>query len=153
MSYGNLKALEMVIKKEVENTLRSDVAKDAVEKHKKSKRENVYSRPESDSYSRTDELLESSVAMFNDNKSNDKKLVLEIYDETSDFYNPSLHPSWVDGSNQNKNIPKWINYGHGGIANYAATNYIEKAREEINQSATKVLKQGLKKRGINSTIK
>lgn len=153
MSYSSLKALEMAIKKEVENSLRSDVAENAVDIHKKLKKDNVYSRSESEWYDRTHELLNSSVANFNDNKSTSDKLELEIYDETNDTYMPSGHPSWLSKSsrnNKNRYIPGWINDGHGGLGvEYEETNYIEKAREKINKTSLDVLKKSLSKKGID----
>lgn len=89
----------------------------------------VYDSYTPEVYERTFSLLEA----VDSKVTNDGSLLVYINEGVLDYF------SVVDGSNQSKNVPFYLNYGHKdgtGIdnmySNYPARNFIESAAERIS---------------------
>lgn len=151
-SFLDMNALANYIIEEVKDVANNELSRMMEEEFKKSKQENFYDAYQPSTYQRTYEFLNSNLAMINDKRSSNKKLVVEVVTPFTLEYMPSRHPSWVDGSNQNKNIGDYAEYGNGGssIFSYAGRPYKDSAEQHIKDKAERTMINGLKKRGINA---
>lgn len=146
-SFNTLSALEAHIKKQVYESAKEDLAKEGEKQLTKAIEDTVYARPISDDYNRTGEFKKSA---------DSQTLRSGNGVHLSVFSNPEkmdAHPSWrpeTYGFDQNRWLANWLNYGHGGMANYEAQLFIERAQEAMNKNAKNILKKALKKRGIDS---
>ena len=97
------------------------------------------------------ELLNSSVSVFNDRESKERKKVMDVYNDTSNTFMPSGHPSWADNSNQNVNIPMWMNDGtNSPLYSHLQTNYIDIAHQKIESGIKEEFIIALKKYGLEA---
>lgn len=150
-SFSSIEGLLKNIEKNVEDTLRKDISKYAVKTMKDKKKELVYSRPQSEYYERTYEFLNSTVSMYEDNKSSSRKKVLSVFTETNDTFMPSGHSSWVNDKKQNKKIPLWLEYGNfSSLHSYDGAFYFHYSLIEIEDNLKKEFIKGLAKRGIKA---
>lgn len=143
-SFDSLSALEKFIKEQVYEVVKEDVANEGEEKLDKAIDDTVYSRPGGD---RTGEFKKS---VDSETLRSGNGVHLTIFNNPEKM---AAHPSWQPekyGDNQNQWLTNWLNYGHGGMAEYEEQLFIEKTREEFSKTAKKVLKKGLIKRGIDA---
>ena len=146
-SFSTLSGLFTYVEKSIEEVLNNEVSTKGKELLKKSMQEKIYSRPVN-SYPRTEELLNSSDSSF---ESHGNIKLLNIFNNTSGSFMPSGHPSWVDGSNQNENIPLWLEFGNGdAIYPYSGTGYFAFMVERLRTQLKPTIIKGLKKRGIDA---
>lgn len=151
-SFGSFEELCDFFEEISEEIMRDDVAKSGVSIMKDILVRDLYSHPESDVYVRTGELLNSVVALYNDNMSNKKRKIVDIQNATSDAFMPSRHPNLFGegGRNMNAWIPQYIDEGHGGLANFIGINYFDNTWNELDATIDKTIVLGFKKRGIDA---
>lgn len=138
----------------MEEILRLDTSKMAVDTVKAELDAKLYSMPESDYYTRTGELRNSVVSVFDDKYSGGSAKGtkrIEIKHDTSQTYMSSGHRSWVNNSIQNRNIPMWINEGYGGLSTFLGIHYYESSFDKISNKLISTFIQGFKRFGITST--
>lgn len=132
------------IRNELELAVRQSVSIKAEESLRSSIDEHVYARSSSGDF-RTGSLKESVDSRIE--KESDE-IILSVFNNQNKMTQnyPSVDARYPDDNREN--IVLWLNDGHGGIWNYQATNFIEHARDSINNSFENWLKQSLMQRGI-----
>lgn len=109
----------------------------------------VYNAPNTGSYDRTFEFLYANKTVVL-KKGGKNKIYLSSYTPTTMAYMPSRHESWVDGSNQNKALPFWIEYGNNSsLFSYIGRDYYNLAYKLIQRNLKEAIIKGMKKRGID----
>lgn len=150
MDFSSFKAIEQFIIDSTEEVLAnevSDMAKKAQRDRKKSRFYDTYTPTE---YQRTEEFLNANeTRMLKRQKNN---IWMWLYTPTTLQYMPSRHPSIVDGSNQNKNIPYWTQYGNGNspIFSYAGRDWLNPTVDLINEKIRTTFIMGMRKLGIQA---
>lgn len=120
------------------------------EVQKSKKQSEVYDAYTPTQYDRTYEFLNSNDTKL-DKKVYKNNIYMFVYTPTTlEFM--GRHPSWVDGSNQNKNIPYWIQNGNDSpLFSYEARDYITPTRNEIDMKLKATLIKGYRRYGIVAT--
>lgn len=156
MNFDNIESLLTFVEGSMESVLRLDVSKMAVDMVKGELDAKLYSMPESEYYTRTGELRNSVMSVFDDKYSQGSKKGtkrIEIKHDTSQMYMPSGHRSWVNNTIQNKNLPMWINDGHAGLATFIGINYFDSSFKKISNEVINTFIKGFRRFGIASTPK
>lgn len=137
----------------VENIIKDDISKMGIKAVKDELDDKLYSMPESDYYTRTGELRNSVVSVFNPKSFKSGKREITINHDLTRKSMPSGHRSWQTEHIQNKNIPFWIDEGHGGLAKFIAINYFDSSFKKISNLAIPTFIIGFKKYGIQAYAK
>lgn len=113
------------------------------------KKRMVYDSYNPTEYQRTYEFLyaNKSVVLKKGGKS---QIYMQTYTPTTYEYMPSGHRSWIDNSNQNSNMPFFIQYGNNSsLYSYIGRNYYDFAYTLIKSQLKSVIRKAMKKRGID----
>lgn len=116
---------------------------------KKSVLKNIYGRPESEYYDRTNAMYDS-IKTYTTKPSKDKVDVISYMDLE---HTSPRHISWVSGTTESngmtvdQHLDYWMEYGHGGLVNYEGSLSFTEARYNAEKKLKKIVKKELKKRG------
>lgn len=151
MVYKTLNGLVKGIEKELNDVLKESVGKATEEELKRSIDLKVYGRQSSGIF-RTGSLKNSVFSEVTKGDEGDD-LVLSTYNNKEKM--TQTYPSVVKGGSADNRdmIVEWLNDGHGGIWDYAPTNFIEEARGNINKNVLRWLLIGLRNKGIGYVTK